>query len=128
LFGVVHCPGHSHPLRPMQTCIRPSAGAHWKPTVGQVLSTTAATTSAPSAHQTSYGWLREVLRGAARAEVASGPTPASSPEAPQAGAAATGSRRGRGASDRPRSRRVPPRRGVTAPPRSGRSLPLVGGV
>jgi hypothetical protein len=57
----------------MQTCIRPSAGAHCKATVGQVLSTTEATTSAPSAHQTSYGWLREVLRGAARAEVVSGP-------------------------------------------------------
>lgn len=36
-------------------------------------STTEATTSASSAHQTSYGWLREVLCGAVQAEVASRP-------------------------------------------------------
>lgn len=53
--------------------MRPSAGVHCKATVGRVPSTSEATTSAPSAHQTSYGWLREALRGAARAEVATGP-------------------------------------------------------
>ncbi|MGH3599689.1 MAG: hypothetical protein ACRDQH_05325, partial [Pseudonocardiaceae bacterium] len=36
-------------------------------------STTEATASAPSAHQTSHGWLCEVLRGAVQAEAASGP-------------------------------------------------------
>ena len=35
--------------------------------------TTEATASAPSAHQVSYGWLCEVLRGAVQAEAASGP-------------------------------------------------------
>jgi hypothetical protein len=53
--------------------MRPSAAAHCKATVRRVSSTTETTPSVPSAHQTSYGWLRDMLRGAERAEVTSGP-------------------------------------------------------